>query len=87
MIKMNIFSVRIESLFESIAYLPKRSLQPPMKQSTRMLGMVAEMVVIWIQAFVSLLMWFTASLASLVSIVKMMLQLLVGRVREFRSLR
>ena len=58
-----------------------------MKQSTRMLGMVAETVVIWIQAFVSLLMWFTASLDSLVSIVKMMLQLLVGRVREFRSLR
>ena len=45
-------------------HLPNRSLHPPMKQSTRMLGMLAEMVEILIHPLVSTLMWFTASLAS-----------------------
>ena len=47
-------------------YLPKRSLHPPMKQSTRMLGTVLEMEVILIQLLVSVLMWLTASAASVV---------------------
>ena len=68
-------------------HLPNRSLHPPMKQSTRMLGMLAEMVEILIQPLVSTLIWFTASLASWLSIVKMVLQLLVGSVGESRSLR
>ena len=68
-------------------HLPNRSLHPPMKQSTRMLGMLAEMVEILIHPLVSTLMWFTASLASWLSIVKMMLQLLVRSVGESRSLR
>ena len=37
-----------------------------MKQSTRMLGRVLEMEVILIQLLVSVLMWLTASAASLV---------------------